>query len=81
MGMNEIKVIISALERITSRTETRFDWENLTIEMDDKRAEALRQLCWQVSDVFPGNGTYYSQEGMEVLKSILDVLKRSEHPA
>jgi hypothetical protein len=74
--MNELNTIIAALEKITSHTETRFDWENLNIQMDDKRAEGLRQLCWQVADIFPGDGTYYSPEGMAILKAILDAIKR-----
>lgn len=78
--MNEINVIITALEKVISHTDTRNDWEDLlSIQFDDKRAEALRLLCWQVSDAFHGEDkAIYSQEGMDVLKAILEALKSEQ---
>ena len=73
---NELAVIVDRLEKITSGNDTRNDWEDLlSIKFDDKRAEALRQLFHQVSDVFPGEGMLYSPAGMEILKAILKALK------
>ena len=78
--MNEVNVIIAALEKIISHTDTRNDWEDLlSIQFKEKRAEALRQLCWQVSDAFHGEGkSTYSPEGMDVLKAILEALKKNQ---
>jgi len=74
--MDEVQILIERLERITSHKETRFDWEDWSIKCDDKRAEALRQLFYQVSEAFPGDGGLFSPQGMDVLKSILAALKK-----
>ena len=74
---DEVGMFIERLERIISQTDTRFDWEDMSIQFDDKRAEALRQLFHQVSDAFHGEGMVtYSPAGMEVLKAILEALKK-----
>jgi hypothetical protein len=79
--MNEINVIITSLEKIFAKTDTRNDWEDmLSIQFKDKRAEALRQLLWQVSEAFPGQSpVIYSGEGMDVLKAILEALKKEQN--
>jgi hypothetical protein len=80
---DEVGIFICRLERIISQTADRTDWEDMSIQFDDKRAEALRQLFHQVSDAFHGTGMIsYSPEGMNVLKAILTALKkeRDEKP-
>jgi hypothetical protein len=71
--LDEVAIIIGRLERIVSGTDTRFDWEDFSIQCDDKRAEELRLLFHQVCDVFPGKSK------MPVLKTILESLKDSHH--
>ena len=75
--LNEVSVIIDRLEKIMSGTDTRNDWEDLlSIQFDDKRAEAIRQLLHQVSNVFPGDGMMmFSPAGMDILRAILKALK------
>jgi hypothetical protein len=77
--MNEINVIISALEKIMSKSDTRNDWDDmLDIRFKDKRAEKLRHLFWDLSEIFPGSGSLYSAGGMGILKAILEALKREQ---
>ncbi len=78
--MNEIQVISDRLEKIISHADTRNDWEDLlSIQFDDKRAEALRQLFHQISETFPGDDmVIFSPEGMDVLKAILEALKKEQ---
>jgi hypothetical protein len=76
--MNEINIIIEALEKITSNTDSTYEWDDLmSVQFKGKEAEALRQLCWQVSDAFPPaqNEWYCNDAGMAVLKTILSALK------
>jgi hypothetical protein len=75
--LDEVAIIIGRLERIVSGTDTRFDWEDFSIQCDDKRAEALRLLFQQVSDSFHGDGmTTFSPAGMDILSAILAALKK-----
>jgi hypothetical protein len=75
--LDEVVIIIGRLERIVSGTDTRFDWEDFSIQCDDKRAEALRLLFHQVSDSFHGDGmTTFSPAGMDILRAILAALKK-----
>jgi hypothetical protein len=78
--MIEIEVVTTALEKIISKTDTRNDWEDmLSIQFKDKRTEALRQLLWKISEVFPGEGAQiYSSEGMNVLTAILESLRKEQ---
>ena len=78
--VNEISIVINALEKILSAAESRFDWEDLlSIQFDDVRAEAIRQLCWQISDAFHGeDAKIYSSGGMDILKAILEALKKEQ---
>jgi hypothetical protein len=83
--VNEIAVIIGALERFISHIE-KADWDknsawdfddHMSIKFDDKRAEGVRQLVLQVTDAFHGEGTTaHSPEGIEVLMAILAALKK-----
>jgi hypothetical protein len=74
---DEVGLFIDRLERILSQKETDFDWEDMSISFDDERAEALRLLFHQVADAFHGDGMKcYSPQGMEILKAILDALKK-----
>jgi hypothetical protein len=68
--LDEVAIIIGRLERIVSGKDTRFDWEDFTIQCDDKRAEVLRILFHQVCDAFPG------ESKLAVLRAILETLKR-----
>jgi hypothetical protein len=75
--LDEVAIIIGRLERILSGTDTRFDWEDFSIQCDDERAEALRLLFHQVSDAFHGDGTAtFSSAGMDILRAILVALKK-----
>ncbi|MEO7299097.1 MAG: hypothetical protein ABI042_11045 [Verrucomicrobiota bacterium] len=83
--IDELGVIIGALERFIFHIEKN-DWDkdsawdfddHMSIKFDDKRAEAVRQLVWQVSDAFPGDDKMaHSPEGINVLKAILAALKK-----
>ena len=82
---DEINIIIGALERFVSHLEkndwddnSKYDWDDhMSIQFEDKKAEAVRQLCHQVSDAFHGKGmTTYSPEGINILKAILEALKK-----
>ena len=82
--IDEIGVIIGALERFISHVEKN-DWDNdsgwdfddhMSIKFDDKRAEAVRHLVWQVSDAFPDERTTFSPAGIELLRAILAALKK-----
>jgi hypothetical protein len=83
--IDEIGVLIGALERFISHVEKN-DWDkdsawdfddHMSIKFDNKRAEAVRQLVWQVSDAFPCHGAEaHSSAGIDVLRGILDALKR-----
>jgi hypothetical protein len=86
--LDEIGIIIEALENFIPRFEknewdknSEWHWDDhMSIQFDDKRAEALRQLCWQVSDAFPGEGMIcYSPEGLDLLKTVLKILKKERH--
>ena len=68
--LDEVAIIIGRLERIVSGTDTRFDWEDFSIQCDDKRAEALRLLFHEVCDAFPGDSKF------AVLRAVLETLKR-----
>ena len=75
--LDEVAHIVGRLDRIFAGTDTRFDWEDFSIQCDDKRAEALRLLFWQISDAFHGDGmTMFSPAGMDVLRAILAALKK-----
>ena len=75
--VDELQLFIDRLERILSHAETKFDDEDMCIQFDDKRAEALRLLYHQVSDAFHGDGMKcYSPQGMDILKAILEALKK-----
>jgi hypothetical protein len=82
---DEMGVIIGALERFISHIEKN-DWDknsawdfddHMSVKFLDKRAEAVRQLVFQVSEAFHGEGTdAHSPEGMDVLRAILAALKK-----
>src|SRR5208282_4017778 len=86
--VDEVVVIIGALERFISHIE-KDDWDknsawdfddHMSIKFDDKRAEAVRQLVFQVSDAFHGDGKEaHSPEGMDVLRAILAALKKERN--
>ncbi len=83
--VDEIGIIIGALERYISHVEKN-DWDkdsgrdfddHMSIQFDDKRAEAIRQLVYQVADAFPGEFPItYSESGINVLRTILAALKK-----
>lgn len=75
--LDEVAHIVGRLERILAGTDTRFDWEDFSIQCDDKRAEALRLLFWDISHAFPGDGmAMFSPAGMDVLRAVLAALKK-----
>jgi hypothetical protein len=71
--LDEVAIIIDRLERIVSGKDTRFDWEDFTIQCDDKRAEALRLLFHQICDAFP------DESKLAVLRVVLETLKRERN--
>ena len=83
--IDEVGVIIGALERFISHVEKN-DWDknsawdfddHMSIKFDDKRAESVRQFVLQVADAFPGeHPTAHSEIGMDVLRAILAALKK-----
>ena len=82
---DELAVIIRSLENYISHVEkndwdelSRYEWDDhMGIPFDDKRAEALRVLCHQVSDAFGGDGMVtYSPAGIDILRAILFALKK-----
>jgi len=82
---DEIGIIIGALERFISHVEKN-DWDknsawdfddHMSVKFFDKRAEAVRLLVFQVSEVFHGEGTdAHTPGGMDVLRAILAALKK-----
>jgi hypothetical protein len=82
---DEMAIVIRSLEHYISHVEkndwdnvSRYEWDDyMGVPFDDKRAEALRILCHQVSDAFHGEGTVtYSPAGMDILRTILVSLKK-----
>lgn len=76
--MNEFTDIVVALEKRISETDSTYEWDDLmSIRCKDRRAEAIRQMCWLVMDAFPGSRPqdYCSEEGRAVLKAILEALR------
>ena len=88
--LDEINIIIGALERFISHIE-KDDWDkgsewdfddHMSIKFDDKRAESVRQFVFQVSEAFPGKWpTAHSSEGIGVLRAILAALKKERQAA
>jgi hypothetical protein len=85
--LDEINIIIGVLERFISHIE-KDDWDenskydfddHMSIKFDDKRAESVRQFVLQVSEAFPGKWpTAHSSEGINVLRAILEALKKEK---
>lgn len=82
---DEMAIVIRSLEHYISHVEkndwddlSRYEWDDyMGVPFDDKRAEALRALCHQVSDAFPGDRMVtYSPAGMDILRAILAALKK-----
>jgi hypothetical protein len=72
----ELKRIAEALQKVIEGSDSTYDWDDLmSVKCDDPQAEAVRILCWQVSEAFPGKGSLCNENGLAIFREILKVLQ------
>jgi hypothetical protein len=71
---NEYQLIRATIEKFIQGKLTTYEWDdNMSIACADQAAESLRQIAWQVFDLFPPakGKDFCSEAGIHFLKLIL----------
>ena len=72
---NRFDSIRETIKKLTEGTISTYEWDdNLGVKCSDPAAEALRQIAWQVTDLFPSSNSkdYCSDKGMHFLKLLIE---------